>query len=199
MKKILGISGSPNLKGNTAFAVNQALLSAAEEGCETRFVPLAGKVISPCIGCFKCQKTRECFRRDSMDEIIEALLWCDGLIIGSPVYFGMLSGQLKVMMDRCVCLRPEYGEKIPLEGKIAGAIACANSRNGGQELTIQNIQTFFLQMNMRVVSDGPSYSHSGGTIMASAPDDVWGLETVRNLAKNIVRMSLTPAYGHPSP
>lgn len=126
-----------------------------------------------------------------MEDIIDSLLWCDGLIIASPVYFGMVSGQLKTMMDRCVCTRANYGTELPMSGKIGGAIACANSRNGGQETTLQNIQTFLLQMNMLVVSDGPNFCHSGGTIMSDADKDIWGLETVRNLANNIGNMIST--------
>lgn len=120
-----------------------------------------------------------------MPEILDALKWCNGLLIGSPVYFGMVSGQLKTMMDRCIVMRPSYGELLPMSGKIGGAIACANSRNGGQEITLQNIQTFLLQMNMQVIGDGPDYSHSGATIAGQAQDDSWGLETVKNLALNM--------------
>lgn len=120
-----------------------------------------------------------------MEEIIDALYWCDGLILGSPVYFGMVCGQMKTMMDRCVATRPNYGNNLPMTGKIGGAIACATSRNGGQETTLQNLQTFLLQLNVLVVSDGPGYCHSGGTIMGDASKDAWGLETVSNLANNI--------------
>lgn len=186
--KILGISGSPRKTGNTAFAVNYALDTLNEKGFETRYISLSGKNIHPCIGCWKCADTGRCWQNDDMEEIIDSMKWCDGLIIASPVYFGMLSGQLKTMMDRCACTRTEYGSNLPMTGKIGGAIACANSRNGGQETTLQNIQTFLLQMNIMVVSDGPSYCHSGATIMSDADKDSWGLETVRNLSNNIGNM-----------
>ena len=186
--KILGISGSPKKKGNTAYAVNYALDSLQEKGFDTKFIFLSEKVIHPCIGCFRCSSSGTCYQEDDMQEIIDAMLWCDGLIIGSPVYFGMVSGQLKTMMDRCVCTRANYGPGFPMTGKIGGAIACANSRNGGQETTLQNIQTFMMQLNMMVVSDGPAYGHSGGTIMHDAAKDDWGLQTVRNLAENVGNM-----------
>jgi len=186
--KILGISGSPRANGNTAFAVKYALQTLANKGFETSYISLSEKNINPCISCWKCSADNKCFRNDDMSAIIDSMKWCDGLIIGSPVYFGMVSGQLKIMMDRCVSIRANYGDSLPLFGKVAGAIACANSRNGGQETTLQNIQTFLLQMNMQVVSDGPGFCHSGGTIMSDAENDVWGLETVRNLANNIGNM-----------
>ncbi len=188
MKKILGISGSPNAGGNTSYSVQYALNVLKEERFETKYISLSGRKINPCTGCWECSKTGKCVFQDDMEEICEAMLWCGGLIIGSPVYFGLLSGQLKVMMDRCAVLRPDYGNILPMAGKTGAAIACANSRSGGQETTLQNIQTFLLQMNMRVVSDGPKYCHSGGTIMGTAKDDAWGLETVRGTALNVGKM-----------
>jgi multimeric flavodoxin WrbA len=186
--QILGISGSPHSHGNTAYAVQYALDVLNHDGCTTKYISLADKTISPCIGCWRCEKTHVCRQTDDMGEIIDALMWCHGILIGSPVYFGMVSGQLKTMMDRCVILRPNYGEPLPLAGKVGGAIACAASRNGGQETTLQNIQTFLLQMNVQVISDGPGYSHSGATLFGEAKDDSWGLETVENLARNVAMM-----------
>jgi multimeric flavodoxin WrbA len=188
MAKVLGISGSPRNNGNTFYALKHALDVLDKRSFETKYISLSGKNIHPCISCWKCAADGKCWQNDDMTEIIDALMWCDGIIIGSPVYFGMVSGQLKTMMDRCVCIRAHYGDNFPLSGKVGGAIACANSRNGGQETTLQNIQTFLLQMNFQVASDGPRYCHSGGTIMSDANKDSWGLETVRNLANNIGNM-----------
>lgn len=156
-----------------------------QRGFEVKYISLSQKIIHPCIGCFKCSKDRKCWQKDDMEEIVNELHWCDGIILGSPVYFGMVCGQIKTMMDRCVATRATYGNSFPMTGKIGGAIACAYSRNGGQETTLQNIQTFLLQLNFQVVSDGPGFCHSGGTIMGDASRDTWGLETVSNLANNI--------------
>ncbi|MBN1439431.1 MAG: flavodoxin family protein [Anaerolineales bacterium] len=186
--KILGISGSPNPGGNTAFAVRHALDILKSEGAHCTFLSLAGKEIHPCTGCWACQKARECRYDDDMAEILAALRGCDGLILGSPVYFGMVSGILKNMMDRTVPLRPAYDQDLELSGKVGGGIACGGFRNGGQETTLQNIHTFLLQQNMRVVSDGRGFSHAGGTIMGEAKTDTLGLRTVENLARNMYRM-----------
>ncbi|MGA2916693.1 MAG: flavodoxin family protein [Sedimentisphaerales bacterium] len=185
---ILGISGSPREKGNTAYAVKFALEILKKKGFKTKYISLSGKVIRPCRACFKCGKTYSCFQKDDMEGIIDAMKWCDGLIIGSPVYLGMVSGQLKTMMDRCVVMRPNYGNSLPMSGKIGAAIACGNWRNGGQELTLQNIQTFFLQMNMLVIGDGPNYSHCGAAIVGQAKKDLLGLKTVKNVAHNLAAM-----------
>jgi multimeric flavodoxin WrbA len=182
--KILGISGSPNEKGNTAYAVQYALDIMQKNSFDTNYLTLAGKEIHPCVGCWKCTKDGKCQFDDYMTEIIEAMKWCDGLIIGSPVYFGLVCGQIKVMMDRSVSVR-SYKSAFEMKGKVGTGIACGAFRNGGQELTLQCIHTFLLQQNMMVVSDGFPYSHSGATIVGNTQDDSLGLKTIENLAKNM--------------
>lgn len=190
--KILGISGSPNENGNTAYAVRYALDILQKNSFDTKYLTLAGKEIHPCVGCWKCTKDGKCQFDDYMTEIIEAMKWCDGLIIGSPVYFGLLCGQLKVMMDRSVSVR-SYKSAFEMKGKVGAGIACGAFRNGGQELTLQCIHTFLLQQNMMVVSDGFPYSHSGATIVGNTQDDSLGLKTIENLAKNMeVMLKLKP-------
>jgi len=186
---VLGISGSPNENGNTAYAVRYALDVLDSDSVDTRYISLAGKDIHPCIGCWKCTETGKCIFDDYMTEVADGMQWCDGLIIGSPVYFGLITGQVKVMMDRCVPIR-SYKGSFDMAGKVGGGIACGGFRNGGQELTLQCIHTFMMQHNMMVVSDGPPYAHSGATIVGSAKDDELGLKTVTNLAENIVAMMI---------
>jgi len=185
--KILGISGSPHEKGNTAYAVKYALNILQNNGFDTNYITLSGKEIHPCAGCWKCTKNGKCQFDDYMAEIIKAMKWCDGMIVGSPVYFGLVCGQIKVMMDRSVVVR-KYKSAFEMKGKIGVGIACGAFRNGGQELTLQCIHTFFLQQNMMVVSDGFPYSHSGATIVGNAQDDSLGLKTIENLTKNMEMM-----------
>lgn len=189
---VLGIFGSLNADGNTAFAVRDALEILRRKGIQTQFIFLAGRDIHPCDGCWSCAAERQCRYQDDMEEIIAGMLWCHGLILGSPVYFGMVSGSLKVMMDRSVLLRPSYGDVMEIAWKIGGGIVCGGFRNGGQETTLQNIHLFLLQQNMRVVSDGTGYSHMGGAIVGEAKSDDLGLQTVENLARNLLFMLKQP-------
>ena len=101
---ILGISGSLNKNGNTAFSVQYALNAIKDKEINIQYLSLWGKNIAPCDGCWSCADTRKCKYKDDMIEILDKLRWCHGVIIGSPVYFGMVSGSLKNMMDRCVPL-----------------------------------------------------------------------------------------------
>ncbi len=181
---VLGICGSPHPEGNTALALRYALSVIAKEGIETTYLSLHDRVIAPCQGCFAC-RSGECVQQDDMASIIELLRCCDGLILASPVYMGLPTGQLKVWMDRTVRLRT--GGRFELSGKVGGGIACGGFRNGGQELTLQAMHTFFLQQDMVAVSDGPGYSHSGAAIVGRASEDTVGLKTVENLALRIAQ------------
>jgi multimeric flavodoxin WrbA len=184
--KILGISGSPHKKGNTAFAVQYALDLLEKAGQQTEYISLSCLNINGCLGCWTCASSQKCVHNDDMENIYQSVRNCDVLILGSPVYMGMVSGQMKVFMDRCVYFRPSYEQAPELTGKIGCGIACGNFRNGGQETTLQNIHTFLLQQNLKVINDGAPYCHTGGTIVGDARRDLLGLESIANMAKNIL-------------
>ena len=182
--KILGINGSPHPNGNTAYALGHALSLLEQAGLETRAIGLADKDIRYCDGCFACTRGT-CVHDDDMGPILDAMRWCDGLLLASPVYVGLVTGQMKTMMDRSVPLR--VAGRFEMSGKIGAGIACGGFRNGGQELTLQCMHTFFLQQDMAAVADGPRFSHSGATIVGKAAEDELGLQTIRNLADKMVR------------
>jgi multimeric flavodoxin WrbA len=193
--RILGLSGSPRAEGSTAFAVRHALAVAEGEGAHAVYLSVAGRTIHPCGGCWTCGDTGKCVYDDDMTEIVEEMRKADGIVIGSPVYFGLVSSQLKTVMERCVVLRPSYTKPYAMTGKIGGGIACAGFRHGGQEITLQNIATFLMQLHVMAVSDGPGYSHSGAAIAGEAGEDTVGLEMVENLARNLVRLVKVRARG----
>jgi multimeric flavodoxin WrbA len=185
--EVLGINGSPNENGNTAYALRFALSRLEDVGIDTTYIGLARSTINYCDGCFSC-RSGACVYPDDMEPIITALLDCDCLLLASPVYMGMVTGKMKAMMDRTVMLR--VGGEFQLTGKIGAGIACGGFRNGGQELTLQGMHTFFLQQDMHAIADGPRFSHSGATIVGNAREDKVGLETVANLADKIAGILL---------
>jgi multimeric flavodoxin WrbA len=184
---VLGISGSPRADGNTGRALAYALGLLAERGFATEALALAGKSIRPCDGCWACRQG-PCVHDDDMTPIYGQLRRCRFLLLATPVYMGMPTGQLKVMMDRSVALRARRSEPFALSGRHGAGIACGAFRNGGQELTLQCLHTFFLQHDMLVVADGPRYSHSGAAVVGPTDDDELGKETIRNLVERIARV-----------
>jgi multimeric flavodoxin WrbA len=183
--QVLGINGSPHENGNTAYALRYALARLEEAGGETAYIALAGKSIHSCRGCFSCRESGRCVQDDDMRAILDAIRRCDCLLLASPVYMGLVTGQMKTMMDRTVVLRT--GGRFELSGKIGAGIACGGFRNGGQELTLQCMHTFFLQQDMCAIADGPRFSHSGATIVGKAAEDEVGLQTIENIADRIAK------------
>ena len=181
---VLGISSSPHLDGNSAYALRSALNVIEQRGIETAYISLADKEITPCDGCFTCRRG-ECVHKDDMVPIYEAMRRCDGLVLSSPVYMGLVNGQMKVMMDRTVVFRT--GGRFELSGRVGAGIACGGFRNGGQELTLQSMHTYFLQQDMYAIADGPRFSHSGAAIVGRASEDRVGLQTVENLALRVAQ------------
>jgi multimeric flavodoxin WrbA len=162
---VLGISASPRV-GNTTILVKEALKGAEEiRGVDTVFLSLAGKKLENCKGCVQlCHPTIDfkakikrgnekerpwhlCPQKDYMHEIWDAMVIADGIIIGTPVYYGDVSGQLKSMIDRCTALVQieENGSMYNyLRGKVGAAIAVAGCRNGGQEHALMTIIRFYM-------------------------------------------------------
>jgi multimeric flavodoxin WrbA len=102
--KILGLSGSPNGKGNTVTLMNQVLNGAKEEGAAIELYSVAGKDIKPCDGCHACGKTGECIIKDDMQSLYLKLLEADGVVFGTPVYFYGMTAQLKAIIDRTIAI-----------------------------------------------------------------------------------------------
>jgi len=188
--KIIGIVGSPRSNGNTENLVTEALQSAKDAGAEIELIKLGTAEIEPCIACDICKATGECAIYDDIGEILEKIRDSHGLIIGSPVYFGSVTSQLKMLIDRSRPLRMDF----KLKNKVGGAIAVGGSRNGGQETTISAIHDFLLIHDVIIVGDGAPLAHYGGTGVGSAKEasesDEVGLQTSRNLGRRVAELAM---------
>jgi multimeric flavodoxin WrbA len=111
--KILGICGSPRLRGNTQIMLEAALNAAKELGAETELILLAGKNIKPCDACESCEKTARCHIKDDLQEIFPKLWQADAIIIGSPTYGLSISSLTRIFLDRATGMHAEWlsGEK----------------------------------------------------------------------------------------
>ena len=190
MVKIIGIIGSPRKDGNTSYLVETALKSAQSAGADIEIINLGSVNIEPCVACDICKATGECAIYDDVGELLNIMMESDGMIIGSPVYFGSVTSQLKMLMDRTRPLRGSF----KLKNKICGAIAVGGSRNGGQESTISVIHDFLLIHDIIIVGDGAPIAHYGGTGVGGpkrdANMDEIGIETSKNLGKRVAELAM---------
>lgn len=99
--KVLAISSSPRLHGNSDFLCDQFLKGAAEAGNAVEKIRLAEKNIAPCAACNGCQSGGGCVKKDDMSEILEKVIWADIIVLATPVYFYSMSAQMKIFIDRC--------------------------------------------------------------------------------------------------
>ncbi len=192
--KLLGISGSPRNKA-TAFVVREALTYAESLGdVETEFISLRGKEIKFCIHCDYCVRKKEgCVFEDDVSALYPSMEAADGWILGTPVYQGTLSGQLKAMLDRCRAIVARDIDA--LKDKTGVAIAVGGDRIGGQEPAIMAIHSFYLANKMIPVSGGPFGANLGGTIWSrdkgaeGAEADEVGMRGIRLTVKRMVELT----------
>lgn len=193
--KILAINGSPRKGMSTCFALKQALDAArsVSSEIETELIELGGLDIKHCTGCNRCKEPLTCIHDDDFMKLLPRLTQPDigGVIIGTPVYMGVMTGLLKNFLDRAVMLRRA---KFLWQDVVAGTLAVGQARNGGQELTNQAVQHTLLVQNMVLVSDGPEFCHYGATLSSGLPggieNDEFGLTTARNLGKRVAELAL---------
>jgi len=102
--KVLGIMGSPRIKGNTDLLLEEALKGAKIQGAEVEKIVVDKLKISPCKEYLGCFKDGNCVIRDDMDDIYPKLLGADVVIIASPMFFYGVSSQAKALIDRCQAL-----------------------------------------------------------------------------------------------
>ncbi|MGZ7069725.1 MAG: flavodoxin family protein [Methanobacterium sp.] len=157
---IVGISGSPRKKA-TDYVTNEALKMMEDKGFETSYFSTRGKDISPCLHCDYCLREKECVRKDDMYEVYDLLKKCKGIIMASPCYNGMLSAQLKAIMDRTRAMGA--ANVYFLKNKVGMAIAVGGDRAGGQELAIQQIITYYVLTGAIPVSGGAFGANLGAT------------------------------------
>lgn len=98
--KVVAISGSPRNPGNTVTYLNAVLEGIKEQEIETSLISLAGKNISGCTGCYGCVEAKECVVKDDFQEVFQAMVEADAILLGTPVYHGSMTAELKAVLDR---------------------------------------------------------------------------------------------------
>ena len=153
--KVLGISASPRLKGNSDLLLRQALAGAESAGAEIEYVRLAELKISPCIECNACYKTGRCVIEDDYQMLMQKAIEADRLIFATPIFFMTVSALAKLFIDRCQCLwankyvlkKPLIaapGRDSPLGGRRAMVIAVGGSKSKKMFDSVRLTMKYFL-------------------------------------------------------
>ena len=109
MVKIVGLIGSPRKNGNTEVLINEALKGASDAGAKTEVFRLCDMNINPCRACANCRSHgSKCTVDDDMPILYDRLKYSDAFILGSPVYFGSMSAQSKIFIERLYAITSNY-------------------------------------------------------------------------------------------
>ncbi len=186
--KVLIINGSPKANGNTAFALSQMEDVFAENGIASETLQIGSAMIRGCIGCGSCYKTKQCVFDDLVNETAEKLRDFDGIVVGSPVYYASPNGTLISFLDRLFYSTGHIDKSM----KVGASVVCA--RRGGCTAAMDVLNKYFTISNMPVASSTYWNQIHGGK-PGEAQQDLEGIRTMRNLAKNMVFLMKSIAMG----
>jgi multimeric flavodoxin WrbA len=181
--KVILISGSPKPHGNTALLMQECSKIIEEHGVESEIISLAGMKVECCISCQRCSKEGKCGLDDGLNEIIDKIHAAEGLIVGTPVYFGNPRGDVMCALQRIGYVSRNNNNF--LAGKIGGPVAVA--RRGGQTLTLQAMMMFF-QINDMIVPGSSYWNMVFGRLPGEALNDEEGMTAVRHFAENVAEL-----------
>ena len=181
--KVLAFNGSGRKNGNTALLIRRVLGVLDTEGIETELIQLAGEHIRGCNACRTCFSTKNnrcIIEDDNVNAYIQKMVEADGIVLGSPVYFSMMSPELKALIDRAgyVALANDYIFK----RKVGAAVVAV--RRAGAIPTFDAINHFFLISQMIIPAS--SYWNIGiGRKKGDVKNDEEGIQTMETLGKNM--------------
>lgn len=187
---IVGLNGSPNKEGNTKFLLNTVLNKAQSLGAETKIIEVFDVIKTAKYSfCTVCSNPCSgiCYQGTDLEKAFELLKKADGVVFGSPVYFGTVSAQLKALFDMSRKIRGEKG----LYNTVGAAVTVGNAKYGGQETTIKALHDIMLVQGMIIIGDGfyeDDCGHHGVCAQKPSDQDSFALQRADILAKRLVEV-----------
>ena len=180
MSKVLLINGSPKANGCTYTVLNEMVKIFNNEGIETEIINIGSKDIRGCIACNKCKQEGKCVFNDIVNETAKKFEEADGLVIATPVYYASPNGTLISFLDRLF-----YSTLFSKQMKVGACVV--NCRRGGNTSSFDVLNKYFSISSMPVASS-TYWNMTHGFTPDDVQEDKEGLQTMRNLARNMVFM-----------
>ena len=180
MAKVLVLNGSPRASGCTATALNEVIVTLEKEGIETELIQVGKKNTRGCIACGSCRESGKCIFNDLVNEVAPKFEAADGLVVGSPVYYGSPNGALLSFLDRLF-----YSTHFSKHMKVGASIV--SCRRGGNTASFDVLNKYFTISGMPLVPStywNDVHGYRGEDVLADAE----GCETIRNMAANMAFM-----------
>lgn len=192
--KVLMINGSPHPAGNTSIALNEMAKIFSDESIEPEILQIGDQAIRGCIACGRCHELGRCVFDVIVNEAALKFAECDGLVIGSPVYYASANATLIAFLDRLF-----YSTSFDKTMKTGPSVVVA--RRGGLSSTFDELNKYFTISGMPVASS-QYWNSVHGRSANEALQDGEGLQTMRTLARNMAFLMKSielgkAAYGLP--
>ncbi len=186
--KVLIINGSPHKNGTTYTALSEAKRILEEEGIEAEILHI-GNGVKGCFACGACHKDGACgcIQKDIVNEASEKFKEADGLLVGSPVYYASPNGSVISFLDRLF-----YSSRFDKSMKVGAAVVCA--RRGGCTASFDVLNKYYSISGMPIATS-TYWNQVHGLTAEDAPFDEEGMQTMRNLARNMSFMIKSIALG----
>lgn len=175
--KVLLINGSPHANGSTYTALHEMEKIFAENGIETEMLHVGNKDIRGCVACRSCAKSGKCVFDDLVNETAAKFEACDGIVVGSPVYYASANATLIAFLDRLF-----YSTGFDKTMKVGASVVSA--RRGGLSSTFDELNKYFTIAGMPVAS-GQYWNSIHGNNAEEAVQDEEGMQIMRTLARNM--------------
>ena len=184
---VLMLNGSPRANGNTAVALHEMEKVFAQQGVTCEIVQVGQRDIRGCIACGRCRQLGHCVFDDAVNELAPKLEACDGLVVGSPVYYASANATLVALLDRLF-----YSTPFDKTMKVGASVVAA--RRGGLSATFDELNKFFTISGMPIASS-QYWNSVHGREPGQAAQDAEGLQTMRVLARNMTFLMRSIALG----
>ena len=178
--KVLLINGIPRVGGNTSIALGEMEKIFQQEGIQVETVQVGNKAIRGCVACLSCMEKGKCVFDDLVNETAPKFAEADGLVIASPVYYASANGTLVSFLDRLF-----YSTPFDKTMKVGASVVVA--RRGGLSATFDELNKYFTICGMPVASS-QYWNGVHGREKGEAAQDEEGMQTMRNLARNLLWM-----------
>ena len=176
--KVLLINGSPHANGSTYTALKEVADTLNIEGIETEIVQVGHLDIRGCIGCGTCFKTKQCVFNDIVEEMKVKFEECDGLVIGSPVYYSSPNGTLLSLLDRL------FYSSMRIDKRMKVGASVVSCRRGGNSSSFDVLNKYFTISGMPIASS-QYWNMIHGNNAEQAKQDLEGMQTMRTLGRNM--------------
>lgn len=185
--KVLMLNGSPRPNGNIALALREMEQVFEESGVEYENIQLGKTDIRGCIACETCRKRGKCVFDDIVNELAVKFEAADGLVIGSPVYYGSANGTLVSALQRLF-----YSTSFDKSLKVGASVVSA--RRSGCTATFDELNKFFTLASMPVATS-QYWNNIYGWEPGEGRVDEEGRQVMRVLARNMVFLMKSIALG----